>query len=123
MARASDYGNRGYGKSEDLLRDYLTIHKIPIMESQALVCASCGYVGPDKDKKCNLCGSTNFRRPDFRLNERIFAEVDGSVHDVLKVEKRDIELDKELFEVGILCMRIREDALKRHLNSYRMKIE
>ena len=55
--------------------------------------------------------------------EKLIIEVDGSVHEVEEVKKRDIEREKQLTELGFNVLRINNDEVFENLDKVAAKIK
>lgn len=104
----------GEWKSEELFRMYCSMNKIDIIQSQPLICLTCGSMpARDTGGKCMVCGAQDFAKPDFIVRGAFPVFVDGEIHDLKqKIQDRDMEQDKALINRGRLPIRVRSEDLK-----------
>ena len=104
----SDRGFTGVGKSEELLREWLEFYEYNYKQGDVLCLESdCGAILPSDSKgKCLNCGGS-LCKPDFfcvnvgtLFNHWIPCFADGSIHEKLSVQLKDMEQNQAMMNQG-----------------------
>lgn len=106
----------GEWRSEELFRMFASMNKIDIVQSQPMICLTCGSM-PARDigGKCMVCGAQDFVKPDFLVRGLFPVFANGSIHEKERVSDKDYENHKALVNRGRLPIFVTVEQLKKAL--------